>query len=114
VLAGIFIGIFVVNLVLTHLLGGGIMHAPCSVEESDDVKLLWDFSVVTDRSIPANRPDIILVMKQCHRALLIDFACPADYNIRKLRRSQSIRTLCLKSSNCGMLNQKLFQLSLEH
>jgi len=24
-----------------------------------------------------------LVMKQCHRALLIDFACPADCNIKK-------------------------------
>jgi len=55
VLAGIFIGIFVVNFSSAQWWN----HVPCSVEESDDARLLWDFSVATDRNIPANRPDII-------------------------------------------------------
>jgi len=44
---------------------------------------LWDFTVVTDRCVTASHPDLILVLKQSHNALLVDFACPADYNIKR-------------------------------
>ena len=40
---------------------------------------------MTDRCITANCPDLILVLKQCRYALLIDFAYPADYNIKRKR-----------------------------
>jgi len=58
-------------------------HVPVPVEESNDIKLLWDFTIVTDRCIAANRPDLILVLKQSRHALLVDFACPADNNIKR-------------------------------
>jgi len=78
VLADIFIGIFVEFGFNSSAQRWN--HVPYSVEESDDVKLLWDSSDVTDSS-PANKPNIIFVMKQCHCVLLFDFACPADCNI---------------------------------
>ena len=48
-------------------------HNPRSVEESESVKLLWDFTNTTDRTIHANRPDLILVLKNERRAYLVHF-----------------------------------------
>ena len=31
---------------------------PRPVEDSDRIKLLWDFTIITDRTIHANRPDL--------------------------------------------------------
>ena len=49
--------------------------------ENDQVKLVWDGSIVTDRRIPQNRPDITLVLKDKHQWLLVDVAVPDDRNI---------------------------------
>jgi len=57
-------------------------HNPSSVVESDRVKVLWDFSIITDRTIHANRPDLIVVLKEERHAYLIDFSCPFDNNVK--------------------------------
>jgi len=36
-------------------------HCPQSVIQNDSMKLLWDFTVQTDRHLPHNGPDIICV-----------------------------------------------------
>ena len=51
------------------------------MEESDSVKLLWDFSIVTYRTTHANRPDLIVVLKEQRLAYLVDFSCPFDSNM---------------------------------
>jgi len=56
-------------------------HNPRSVEESDSVKLLWDFTIITDRTIHANRPDLILVFKKERLVYFVDFSCPFDSNV---------------------------------
>jgi len=56
-------------------------HNPRPVEDSDRVKLLRDFTIITDRTIRANRPDLILVLKEERLANLIDFSCPFDDNV---------------------------------
>ena len=56
-------------------------HNPKPVEDSDRVKLLWDFTIITDTNICANRPDLILVLKQERLAYLVDFSCPFDDNV---------------------------------
>ena len=33
-------------------------HRPVAVTETDDVTILWDYSIQTDRKIKANKPDI--------------------------------------------------------
>ncbi|KAI5731304.1 hypothetical protein M8J77_007883 [Diaphorina citri] len=45
------------------------------------MKIYWDSTVVTDRRIEANRPDIVLVDKNEKTVKLIDIAHPADHNI---------------------------------
>ncbi|KAJ8033778.1 Retinol dehydrogenase 8 [Holothuria leucospilota] len=58
------------------------LHRPETVNETDRVKILWDFEVRTDKVITARRPDIIVVDKQEKTAKIIDVAIPLDKNIR--------------------------------
>ncbi|XP_068684473.1 uncharacterized protein [Montipora foliosa] len=56
-------------------------HQPIPVIENDQVKLVWDGTIVTDRRVPHNRPDITLVLKDKHQWLLVDVAVLDDRNI---------------------------------
>ena len=56
-------------------------HKPQPVAEGDNVTLLWDFSIRTDRTIQANRPDIIVKDFKEKTCLLIDMSIPTDQNI---------------------------------
>ena len=47
----------------------------------NEISVLWDFPVHTDRSIGANRPDIIIKDKKNKTCLLIDVSVPADANV---------------------------------
>ena len=51
--------------------------------ENDDVELLWDVNIQCDNVIKARRPDLILVDKKEHKALIIDIAVPADVDIEE-------------------------------
>ena len=39
------------------------LHQPDTITEDDQVKILWDMEVQTDRLIPSRRPDIVVVDK---------------------------------------------------
>ena len=56
-------------------------HKPQPVVEGDNVILLWDFPIRTDRTIQANRPDIIVKDFKEKTCLLIDMSIPTDQNI---------------------------------
>ena len=56
-------------------------HEPLSVLENEQVNILYDFSIHTDRFIRANRPDIVVKDKKNMRCTLIDVSIPADKNI---------------------------------
>ena len=38
-------------------------HSPKSIKENEEVKLLWDFTIQTDREIHHRRPDIVIQKK---------------------------------------------------
>jgi len=42
---------------------------------------MWDVPAVTDRTILANRPDIVLLVKVENNCLLIDVVIPDDSNL---------------------------------
>jgi len=42
---------------------------------------IWDVPVITDRTVPANRPDAVLRDKTEKTCLLIDIALPDDSNV---------------------------------
>ena len=50
-------------------------HQPDPVTEGPNVTILWDFPVNTDRTIQANRPDIIIKDHNDKTCLLIDMEC---------------------------------------
>ena len=53
------------------------------VLENDEVKLLWDFSIQTEKRIEHNKPDIVVLDKKQKLCLIIDVACPFDTRIKK-------------------------------
>ncbi|KAG1698106.1 Serine/threonine-protein kinase SIK2 [Nymphon striatum] len=58
-------------------------HNPDRVVENEDVTVLWDSQIQTDRHIPCNKPDIVIKEKNSRRCFLIDVSIPSDYNIQK-------------------------------
>ena len=58
-------------------------HRPQNVTENRVLKLLWDTGVNTDRTINANRPDIIFIQKKEKLCMMIDVSIPNDTNVRK-------------------------------
>jgi hypothetical protein len=58
-------------------------HVPKSVETSrgEKVTILWNQQVQTDRSIPSNKPDIVIRDNEKGTCMLIDVAIPGDGNV---------------------------------
>jgi hypothetical protein len=60
-------------------------HVPKSVETGQvgKVTILWNQQVQTDRTIPNNKPDIIIRDNEKGICMLIDVAIPGDRNVIK-------------------------------
>ena len=56
-------------------------HEPLPVVHTPKVTILWDFPVRTDRTIQANRSDIVIEHTQNKTCQLIDMSMPSDSNI---------------------------------
>ena len=72
------------------------LHKPEMISENDDVKILWDMEIQTDRIIPGRRPDIVVVNKTKREAVIIDIAVPNDRNCKakeqeKIEKYQDLR-----------------------
>ena len=55
-------------------------HIPRSVVNINENTILWD-SIITDRRISANRPDVVIHDRKSKTCLLIDVSVPDDKNI---------------------------------
>jgi len=53
-------------------------YSPPRVSENSEIKLLWDFSIVSDVPLLDNRPEITFVRKRSNKVFLIDIAIPGD------------------------------------
>ena len=58
-------------------------------------KIIWDFSIQTDKEIRANRPDIIFVDKREQTVMFIYVTIPNDHNIieKKLEKIEKYTDL---------------------
>ena len=61
-------------------------HAPDSVLENEDYKMLGDLSVQKGHEIEARRPDLLIIDKNKKSCQIIDLAIPEDGRVRKKRR----------------------------
>ena len=79
---------------------------PKSVETSQGgkVTILWNQQVQTDRTIPNNKPDIMIRDNEKGTRRLIDVAISGDRNMinKKPRRFQKRKILQQKYGACGM------------
>lgn len=60
------------------------LYQPRALLENQRYKLYWDTTLVTDRGVAHNRPDVTLFDKQKETCLLLDFAVPADENLARV------------------------------
>ena len=80
-------------------------HAPDSVSENEEVKLLWGVNIQCDHVTEARRPDIVVVNKQEKSALLLILPYQPIKELvkRKMRKLRSIRILKEELQECGTL-----------
>lgn len=57
-------------------------YKPSTVLENTNYKLYWDRTILTDKTIHYNRPDITVFDKQNRTAYIIDIAVPNTHNIQ--------------------------------
>ena len=55
---------------------------PEEVVESENFKILWDFTVQCDRNIEARRPDIVFIDKKDREVVVIDVAILGDDRVK--------------------------------
>ena len=55
---------------------------PERVVESENSKILWDFTIQCDRKIEARRPDIVVIDKKEREVVIIDVAIPGDDRVK--------------------------------
>ena len=65
-------------------------HVPEKVEETDRVKILWDFNIQTDHVVEHRRPDIVVLDKEGKRCQLIDIAVPGDSRV-ELKEKEKVQ-----------------------
>ena len=58
-------------------------HHAEPVLENNDVKILWDFNIHTDRVIEARRPDLVIVDKKNSETVIVDIAVPGDFRVKE-------------------------------
>ena len=70
--------------------------------------ILWDFLIRTDRTIEANKPDIIIKHKENKTCQLIDMSVPSDNNVyaKEFEKLSKKRIWKLKLLRCGKWKQK--------
>ncbi|XP_049959582.1 uncharacterized protein LOC126477545 [Schistocerca serialis cubense] len=58
-------------------------YAPQNVLENEEYKLYWNRTIITDKTTPHNKPDIILTNKKKKLTQLIEISIPNTTNIQK-------------------------------
>ena len=73
-------------------------HTLMAVYEQEDVKVLQNQAVHTDKEVTANRPDIIIKNKKVKTCKLIDAAIHTDRNVmqKKAGKKLKYKSLCIE------------------
>ena len=65
-------------------------YKPANVLENENFKLCWSRSILTDKTIPFNRPDITFMNKNTRNNFLIDIAVPYTHNLANNRQTKQV------------------------
>ncbi|CAK1581434.1 unnamed protein product [Parnassius mnemosyne] len=70
-------------------------YEPKPVLENRSVTLYWDRSIITDRFIVANKPDIVVIDRTARKAIIVDISVPHDENLVKAENDKKIKYIDL-------------------
>jgi len=87
-------------------------YTPANVLENENFKLYWNRSILTDKTIPLNRPDITFMNKKTKNTFLIDIAVPNTHNLAKTITDKQNKYQELANEICAMWKQKAAQVIL--
>jgi hypothetical protein len=82
---------------------------PANVLESENFMLYWNRSILTDKTMPFNRPDITFINKQTKNTFLIDIAVPNTQNLAKTITDKQNKYQELANEICAMWKQNTTQ-----
>jgi len=77
-----------------------------NVLENENFKLCWNRSILTDKTIPFNRPDITFMIKKTKNTFLIDIAVLNTHNLAKTVTDKQNKYQELANEICAMWKQK--------
>jgi hypothetical protein len=81
-------------------------YTPASVLENENFKLYWNHSILIDKTIPFNRPDITFMNKKTKNTFLIDIAVPNTHNLAKTITNKQNKYQELANEICATWKQK--------
>ena len=67
---------------------------------------MWNKTILTNRTIPANRPDLIILNKNEQNCLIVDVAVPDDVNVSKKETEKRLKYKDLQIEISRMWNVK--------
>jgi hypothetical protein len=83
-------------------------HIPKPVCQNEDITVLWNQEVQTDREVLENRPNIIIKIKKDKIYLLIGIAIPSDRNVIQKESEKKLKYKNLSIEIQRMWNMKYF------
>ena len=84
-------------------------YTPANVLENDNFKLYWNRSILTDKTIPFNRPDITFMNKKTKSTFLIDIAVSNTHNLAKTITDKQNKYQKLANEICAVWKQTTAQ-----
>jgi hypothetical protein len=84
-------------------------YTPATVLENDHCKLYWNRSILTDKTITFNRPDITFMNKKTKNTFLVDIAVPNTHNLAKTIIDKQNKYQELAHEICAMWKQNAVQ-----
>jgi len=84
-------------------------YTSASVLENENFKLYWNRSILTDKTVPFNRPDITFMNKKTKNTFLIDIAVPNTHNLAKTITRKQNKYQELTNEICAIWKQKAAQ-----
>jgi len=77
--------------------------------ENENFKLYWNRSILTDKTVAFNRPDITFMNKKTKNIFLIDTAVPNTHNLAETTTNKQNKYQELANEICTMWKQKAAQ-----
>jgi len=84
-------------------------YTPANVLENENFKVYWNRSILTDKTLSFNRPDVTFVNKKTKNTILIDIAVPNTQNLAKTITDKQNKYQELTNEICAMWKQKAAQ-----